>query len=134
MTAHWKDIAQATIVGSENDTMSFLEAVQRLIEAGLDGYSVDLRGATRSFYRPDGEVAVFETARLHTPVALSFDGEAISQSIRKAQAQTPGYTYKGFCNEVARAGCAGYFVSFPGKRVLYFGRDGKTHTELFPGQ
>lgn len=133
MTAHWKDIALATIVGSENDTMSFPEAVNLLIAAGLDGYSVDLRQASRTFYLPSGETARFETAPIGAPVALRLDNQAIKQSIRKAQAQTPGYTYKGFCNEAAQAGCAGYFVSFPGKRVLYFGRDGGTHTEYFPG-
>ncbi len=132
LAMHWKDIAQTTIIGSENDTMSFPEAVKRLIEAGLDGYSVDLRGATRSFYRPDGEVAVLPTAPVGVPVAERFDTEAIRQSIRKAQMQTPGYTYKGFCNEAAKAGCAGYIVSFIGRRVLYFGRNGDTHTEFFP--
>jgi uncharacterized protein YbcV (DUF1398 family) len=45
----------------------------------------------------------------------------------------PGYTYKGFCAKVTGAGCAGYLVSFPGKRVLYYGRSGETHTEYFPG-
>ena len=31
-----------------------------------------------------------------------------------------------------RAGCAGYLVSFPGRRAVYFGRTGETHVELFP--
>jgi len=45
----------------------------------------------------------------------------------------PGYTYKGFRAKVAGAGCAGYLASFLGKRVLYYGRTGETHTEYFPG-
>jgi uncharacterized protein YbcV (DUF1398 family) len=44
----------------------------------------------------------------------------------------PGYTYRGFCENVVKAGCAGYVVSLLGKRVLYFGRTGETHTEYFP--
>ena len=30
------------------------------------------------------------------------------------------------------AGCAGYIVSFLGRRVLYIGRTAETHVELFP--
>ena len=30
------------------------------------------------------------------------------------------------------AGCAGYFVSIPGKRVVYYGRTGETHVEIIP--
>jgi uncharacterized protein YbcV (DUF1398 family) len=45
----------------------------------------------------------------------------------------PDYTYQGFCAKAAKAGGAGYMVSFSGKRVLYYGRTGETHTEYFPG-
>jgi hypothetical protein len=41
----------------------------------------------------------------------------------------PSNEWKG----VSCAGCAGYIVSIPGKRVLYFGRDAETHTECLPG-
>jgi hypothetical protein len=30
------------------------------------------------------------------------------------------------------AGCAGYIVSFLGRRVVYFGRTAETHVEHFP--
>jgi uncharacterized protein YbcV (DUF1398 family) len=53
--------------------------------------------------------------------------------MREAQALADGYTYPGFCKKVAGAGCAGYMVSFPGRRVLDFGRTGETHTEHFQG-
>lgn len=38
----------------------------------------------------------------------------------------------GFCRKVAAAGCAGYVVSFPGRRAVYMGRTGETHVETFP--
>jgi uncharacterized protein YbcV (DUF1398 family) len=44
----------------------------------------------------------------------------------------PGYTYLGFCKKAALAGCAGYVVSFSGRRVLYIGRTAETHVEHFP--
>ena len=74
-----------------------------------------------------------QSAPTPTPVAESFDAAAVRESIRAAQALVPGYTYKGFCAKVARAGCAGYVVSLFGRRVLYYGRTCETHTEYFPG-
>jgi uncharacterized protein YbcV (DUF1398 family) len=56
----------------------------------------------------------------------------IKDAIREAQALVPAYTYKGFCDKIKRAGCAGYLVSFLGRRVLYFGRTAETHVEHFP--
>lgn len=66
-------------------------------------------------------------------MAAHFNQTAIKDAIREAQTEAPGYTYQGFCAKVTGAGCAGYFVSLPGKRVLYYGRAGETHTEYFPG-
>ena len=66
-------------------------------------------------------------------VAERFDAAAIVAALREAQALVQGYTYKGFCAKVVEAGCAGYLVSLLGKRALYYGRTGETHTEYFPG-
>ena len=112
--------------------MTFPESVRLLIDAGFDGYAVDFRRATRIYYRPDGASMELETQKTTTPVAEHFDLAAVKGAIRQAQAMAPGYTYKGFCEHVAKAGCAGYLVSFPGRRVLYVGRTGETHTEYFP--
>lgn len=132
MATQWQDVARATLEGSEADTMPFPQGVQLLIEAGFDGYAVDFRRSVRTYYRPDGETFELKTAPTPMPVAERFDAAAVKQAIREAQALVPGYTYRGFCAKVAAAGCAGYMVSFPGRRVLYYGRTAETHTELFP--
>jgi uncharacterized protein YbcV (DUF1398 family) len=132
MNANWQDVAHTTLRGSESGEMTFPEGVRMLMEAGFDGYAVDFRRATRTYYMPDGEAIELETER--TPsVAERFDPSVIKEALREAQALVPGYTYKGFCAKVAEAGCAGYLVSLVGKRVLYHGRTGETHTEYFPG-
>jgi uncharacterized protein YbcV (DUF1398 family) len=133
MSTNWKDIARAALEGAEADTMSFPESVKRLMEAGFDGYAVDFRHDTRTYYRPDGETLELKTVSTSVPVRECFDAASVRDAIREAQQLVPGYTYKGFCDKVMRAGCAGYFVSFPCKRVLYFGRTAETHTEYFPG-
>jgi uncharacterized protein YbcV (DUF1398 family) len=132
MSADWTTVARTTLEGSETDSMSFPEGVTLLIEAGFDGYAVDFRRSVRTYYRPNGETLEL-AAEPTKPVAERFDADAVKAAIREAQAGAAGYTYKGFCAKVAEAGCAGYLVSFPGRRVLYYGRTAETHTELFPG-
>jgi uncharacterized protein YbcV (DUF1398 family) len=133
MAQDWKEIARITLEGSENDTMTFPEGVKLLMEGGFDGYSVDFRCGTRTYYLPSGEVLELETARLSVPVAERFDVAVIKDAISEAQQMVPGYSYKKFCAKVMGAGCAGYLMSLLGKRVVYYGRTGDIHTEYFPG-
>jgi uncharacterized protein YbcV (DUF1398 family) len=132
MNTNWQDVARATLEGSESGAMTFPESVRVLVEAGFDGYAVDFRRSTRAYYMPDGAAIELKTERTGQ-VAERFDDAVIKEALREAQALVPGYTYKGFCAKVAGAGCAGYLVSLIGKRVLYYGRTGETHTEIFPG-
>lgn len=132
MEQDWKDIARTAARGAATGDMDFGQIVGLLLRSGFDGYLVDFRTGTKTFYLPDGRSCQvgFETAG---PVAEPFQGDLVREAIREAQTKAPGYTYKGFCAKAADAGCAGYLVSFPGKRVLYFGRTGETHVEHFPG-
>jgi uncharacterized protein YbcV (DUF1398 family) len=133
MNSNWKDVACATLEGSESGAMTFPQSVRMLMEAGFDGYAVDFRRSTRTYYMPDGEAIELETERTKVRVAERFDAIMIKKAILEAQALVPGYSYKGFCEKVVEAGCAGYLVSLVGQRALYYGRTGETHTEYFPG-
>jgi len=133
MDPNWKTLAQEMTQAAAQGTKDFGQIVHTLLEAGFDGYLVDYRTATQTFYLPDGTTHVLDIHRAESPVSATFDAGVVREAIREAQTKSPGYTYFGFCEKVARAGCAGYLVTFPGKRVLYFGRDGQTHTEFFPG-
>ena len=133
MTAEWKEIARTCLEGAESGSMTFPQILGMLMNADFDGYAVDLRSATATYYLKTGEAVTLSASLTSAPVAERFDAGIVREAIREAQALMPGYTYKGFCAKVAGAGCAGYLVSFPGKRVLYFGRTGETHTEYFPG-
>jgi uncharacterized protein YbcV (DUF1398 family) len=133
MSANWKDIARATLEGSESGAITFPQTIKMLMEAGFDGYAVDFRRHTRAYYMPDGNAIELQILSIPEPVAERFDAIAVKAALREAQALVPGYTYAGFCGKVVKAGCAGYVVSLLGKRVLYYGRNGETHTEVFPG-
>ena len=56
----------------------------------------------------------------------------VKRLVRWAQANPADYGYVVFFEKAKAAGCAGYFVSFSGRRVLYFGRTAETHIEHFP--
>jgi uncharacterized protein YbcV (DUF1398 family) len=125
--------AQACLDAAASDRMSFPQIVDALIGAGFESYAVDFRRSCATYYRPDGDSVELATHRVEAPVAAAFDAPAIRAAIGAAQRQAPGYSYRGFCDAVAAAGCAGYLVSFAGRRAVYVGRTGETHVEPFPG-
>ncbi len=125
-------IAHKCLEGAESNSMTFPQVVSTLMGAGFEGYSVDLRRGMVAYYSPSGETVEFTGAKPALPVAADFDATAVKEAIREAQTLVPGYTYKGFLTKVAGAGCAGYIVSFLGRRVLYFARSAETHVEHFP--
>ncbi len=90
MTEDRKAIARATLEGSETGAMTFPESLRVLMDAGFDGYAVDLRRSTRIYYMPDGEALELETERTPTPVAERFDTALVREAIREAQALVPG--------------------------------------------
>jgi uncharacterized protein YbcV (DUF1398 family) len=132
VNAELQNVALAAMHAAERGTASFPEIVGRLLAAGFESYLIDYRRQTATYYLPDDDSVQFDTHYTPVPVAAAFDVEALQSAIREAQSLAPGYTYKGFCAKAKAAGCAGYLVSFPGRRATYFGRTGETHTEHFP--
>ena len=126
------EIAQSCLRGAEQDSMTFPQIVGLLIEQGFESYFVDFRRARAIYYRPDGDSVELPMHPAPAPIAPGFDKASVEAAIREAQQLVAGYTYAGFCQKVMTAGCAGYLVSFSGRRALYFGRTGETHVELFP--
>ena len=112
--------------------MSFPEIVGTLMAAGFESYMIDYRRSLAIYYLPDGDSVELSTHKVGQAVADAFDATAVRAAIKDAQDSVPGYTYEGFCRKTAAAGCAGYIVSFSGRRVLYFGRTAETHVEHFP--
>ena len=125
-------IAAACLGGAETGGLTFPEIVGTLMSEGFDGYQADLRAGEIAYYLPDGDNVRLPAVKPATAIAEKFDAAIVRDAIREAQANAPGYSYAGFCEKVAGAGCAGYLVSFPGRRVVYFGRTGEIHTEHFP--
>ncbi|HKI13963.1 MAG TPA: DUF1398 family protein [Roseiarcus sp.] len=134
MDANLTKVAQTCLDGAEANMMTFPQIVQTLMKEGFEGYAIDFRRATATYYLTGGDSVELPTHRAETPIAAAFDVGSVRAAIREAQQLVPGYTYAGFCRKVMAAGCAGYIVSFLGRRALYFGRTAETHVELFPPQ
>lgn len=132
MDASLSAAARASLHDAVEGKKSFPGIVSALMEAGFESYLIDFRRAMATFFLPDGESIDVEAGYVRQSVMPNFDADAIQAAIRDAQRQSPGYTYAGFCARVAAAGCAGYMVSFAGRRALYFGRTAETLTEPFP--
>ena len=132
MESHKKSVAKACLEGAESNTMTFPQIVGTLMAAGFESYIVDFRRQVSTYYLPDGDSVELPTHEIDGSVSPSFDSVTIQTAIKEAQQLVPDYTYRGFCRKVVAAGCAGYIVSFSGRRVLYFGRTAETHIEHFP--
>lgn len=133
MTEEQTAAARACLAAAESDTATFPAIVGALVGAGFESYAVDFRRAAATYYLPSGDSLELPTHKAATAIAPALDDAGLTAAIREAQQQVPGYTYRGFCEKAAAAGCAGYIVSFPGRRAVYFARTGQTHVELFPG-
>lgn len=132
MDHHKTSVATACLKAAEDNTMTFPEIVGTLMRNGFESYTIDFRRRKAVYYLADGDSIELSTHAIDGPVAPGFDDARIQAAIKEAQQLVPGYTYKSFCNKVTAAGCAGYMVSFSGRRALYFGRTAETHVERFP--
>lgn len=132
MNNHLLAIAQQCTAAAYEGAMGFPTIVRTLIEAGFEGYAVDYRRASAVYFHGDGACVDVALPNASGAIAIEFDSTGVEQAVREAQTQAPGYTYAGFCAKVKAAGCAGYMVSFSGRRVVYFGRTAETHVEHFP--
>jgi uncharacterized protein YbcV (DUF1398 family) len=132
MDAQRMVIAETCLNAAYDKSMAFPEIVGTLITAGFEGYVVDYRCSTTTYFLPDGDSVALENPPSEGSVAPQFDGAGVASQVKWAQANPPDYSYEAFCKNVKAFGCAGYMVSFSGRRVLYFGRTAETHVEHFP--
>lgn len=125
-------IAKACLNAANDGSMGFPQIIRRLVGAGFEGYSVDYRCNSQIYYLPSGDNVELAMPHSAGSVAEILDSASVEALVQWAQADSPDYSYAAFCEKVKGAGCAGYLVSFLGRRVVYYGRTAETHVELFP--
>ena len=132
MNAERIAIAETCLHAAQSGSLGFPEIVGKLINAGFESYAVDYRRNAQTFYLPDGESVALDMPQSAGPVAAAFDAAKVARLVHWAQANPADYSYAAFSKQAKDAGCAGYIVSFLGRRVVYFGRTAETHVEHFP--
>jgi len=132
MDAERISIAETCLHAAHDGSLSFPDIVGKLIGAGFEGYMVDYRRNSQTNYLPDGDSVTIDMHRSAGNVAAAFDATEVERLVRWAQVNPADYSYVAFCEKAKAAGCAGYLVSFLGRRVVYFGRTAETHVEHFP--
>ncbi len=132
MDAEHIAIAKACLDAADNGSLSFPDIVAKLIDADFEGYTVDYRRNNQTYFLPDGDSVELAMPHVAGTIAAAFDAAEIEALVRSAQSNGPDYSYAAFSHKAKAAGCAGYLVSFLGRRVVYYGRTAETHVELFP--
>ncbi|THV16454.1 DUF1398 domain-containing protein [Rhizobium rhizophilum] len=132
MDAERISIAETCLKAAHDGSLSFPDIVGRLIAAGFEGYTVDYRRNEQTYYLPDGDSVQLAMPAHAGPIGAAFDATEIERLVRWAQSGAEEYSYLAFSAQAKAAGCAGYLVSFLGRRVVYFGRTAETHVEMFP--
>ncbi|MGO8798279.1 MAG: DUF1398 domain-containing protein [Roseiarcus sp.] len=130
MDSHIKEVVREMTEASDQERITFPEVVKALMQAGVERYHTDLVCSNKTYYLPDGG---FETLACHptSAPAQSFSAAGVEAAVRAIQAQA--IHYREFCERIAAAGCVGYFVTLVGRRAIYYGRNGDSHIEWFPG-
>ena len=114
-----------------NGTMSFPEIVGQLISMGVEYYYVDYVKQRKAFYNAAGEaVETIITYENLPAIATAFDAITLKAIILDSQQNHQ--PYEAFTRRAMAAGVVGYFAFLSGKRVVYWGRLGDSHTEWFP--
>jgi uncharacterized protein YbcV (DUF1398 family) len=108
----------------------FPEVVRRLSEVGVESYLCDLATGAETFYMADSTTHTEKMTLPLAPIAEQFSSPNLIAAVRGAQADT--IRYPEFMKRSAAAGVIAYWAFLTGKKVVYFGRKGESHTEEFP--
>ena len=126
----WRGGIAAYCWGALEDGSQTLQQIAPvLLQAGFEGYAVDFRERSARFHLSDGESLRLKITALDARPARQFDLAAIVAAVRQARRNLPEEDHACFCRRLAAAGCAGYIVSFPATRILYYSRHAETLVE-----
>lgn len=115
---------------SMNGTIPFGVIVGKLMEAGVESYRVDFVRKEKIYYMPNGESHLVSINFKDHALSQEFNTEGVQSAIKASQRGE--IKFIEFIPRALDAGVHDYTVYIAGKKVIYFGRKGEFHTELFP--
>ena len=125
------EVMHQVSVATQEGRLTFPQVVGKLLEIGIESYSVDFAAGRKTYYAANGETVSEPMILKLDPVAEQFSPSNLVAAIRGAQADT--VRYPEFVRRSTAAGVIGYWAFLAGKQVVYFGRKGEMHIEKFPG-
>jgi len=131
MNAQFGCIVEECTAASDESRMSFPQVIGKLLSAGVERYHADLVRSEKTYFLPGGESRVIPNDDVGRVPATVFSAASVEGAVKAIQKGE--INYKTFCERVMDAGCVGYHVHIAGQRVVYYGRNGDSHTEYFPG-
>jgi len=117
--------------------LTFPETISALANLGVNRYRVDFIASSVSAYV--GNQADTYTLPDHVsdlnPGTIAWAPEKLKEAVREAQAlaKSGKGDYNEFCRKAVMAGVVEYTTYIDGKKVVYIGPLGESHTEWFPG-
>ncbi len=130
MNAEQTQVIQGCAQGALTGELTFPEIIGRLADIGMERYHADYSRHEITYFLTNGDSLVVATPHETHTTATEFSHSAVEAAVR--QSQRNEHTYLDFIRKTMEAGCVGYFVQITGRRVIYFGRNGESHTEHFP--
>lgn len=110
---------------------SYPELAARLLELGIQSYTVDTATGIMLYRFADGAHVLHNAETANRTIAPAFSQEATIQAVRDSQQKK--IDYPGFMDAIAAAGVHLYEATLAGnyKRVTYIGKDG-SYEEAIP--
>lgn len=124
------EVMRKTLEKSEAGQQTFPEVIKALVGIGVESYHADFVRKEDTFYMANGETHIEKMKVPEVKIAENFSPEPLVTTIRAVQADQ--IRYPEFVPRAMAAGTTGYWVYLTGKKVVYFGRKGESHVELFP--
>lgn len=121
-----KECVKLSLEGS----ITFPEVVSKLAGAGVERYMVDFGRVMNHYYGVKGESSSMALDFKVSKIAEDFNVAEIKRAI--ADSQQGKIKYMVFLERAIKAGCCRYEVFITGRKVIYCGRNGDQHIELFP--
>jgi uncharacterized protein YbcV (DUF1398 family) len=117
--------------GSLDGSLTFPAVVKNLIGIGVEFYHADLNRLEKTYYLPDGKSHTIPMDFPVQGVQNTFSPDKVRDAVKTIQRGE--IDYREFLERIMEAGTVFYYVFISGKQAIYFGRNGDTYTETFPG-
>ena len=121
---------EETIRQAYETAKNYPDLAQKLVDAGVQSYSVEVSSGIIIYRLADGETVLHQNKMKPLMLALAFDSNLTIKAIHDNQEGKSDYP--GFMNAIANAGVRFYdaILTGPNKRVIYIGIGGNYEEKI----